>query len=187
MKRSVFSAFLAAIVLICGNLMFQTTNASAQANTKFAKLSEDFIHEVLAISPSNASQAGYHQHLDPATGKTVALDALLDDVSPAGIAEQRRIYSQFRERFHTETPLKSLGVEDAADWQLFDDQIAQNLLELDRIQNYKHNPTVYVELLGGALFQPLTDEYAPQDVRLGHILSRIEAIPRFPHGCIGSL
>jgi uncharacterized protein (DUF885 family) len=175
MQRSL----VAAVILICSSLMMSTTAASAQSNAKFAKLTEDFIHEALAISPSNASQAGYHQHLDAKSGKTIALDALLDDVSSTGIAEQRRMYAHFRERFHSETPLKSLGVEDAADWQLIDDQIALNLLELDRIQNYKHNPTVYVELVGGALFQPLTDEYAPQDVRLGHILSRIEAIPRF--------
>ncbi len=161
--------------------MGQTSKASSseQANAKFAKLSEEFIHETLALSPSNASQAGYHQHVDPKTGKTIALDALLDDVSSAGMAEQRRVYAEWRERFRTETPLASLGVEDAADWQLIDDQIALNLLELDRIQNYKHNPTVYVELLGGALFQPLTDDYAPEDVRLGHILLRMAATPRF--------
>ena len=160
--------------------MAQTnSSSSAAANAKFAKLSEDFIHETLALSPSSASQAGYHQHVDPKTGKTIALDALLDDVSPAGIAEQRRVYAEFRERFRKETPLAPLNVEDAADWQLIDDQIALNLLEFDRIQNYKHNPTGYVELLGSALFQPLTDDYAPQDVRLGHILSRVAAIPRF--------
>lgn len=158
--------------------MAQTPNSST-GNAKFAKLSEDFIHETLALSPSSASQAGYHQHVDPKTGKTIALDALLDDVSTAGMAEQRRVYAEWRERFRTEAPLASLGVEDAADWQLIDDQIALNLLEFDGIQNYKHNPTVYVELLGGALFQPLTDEYAPQDVRLGHILSRVAAIPHF--------
>ncbi|MGA7687019.1 MAG: DUF885 domain-containing protein [Terriglobales bacterium] len=160
-------------------LMAQTSNSPAPANAKFARLSEEFIHETLALSPASASQAGYHQHVDPKTGKAVALDALLDDVSAAGMAEQRRVYAGWRERFRTETPLASLGIEDAADWQLIDDQIAFNLLELDRIQNYKHNPTVYVELLGGALFQPLTDDYAPEDVRLGHILSRIAATPRF--------
>ena len=104
---------------------------------------------------------------------------MLDDVSPAAMAEQRKLYAQWRERFRTETPLHSLGVEDASDWRLIDDQIARNLLEFDRIQSYKHNPTLYVELLGGALFQPLTDEYAAKDVRLGHILSRISQIPRF--------
>ena len=159
--------------------MTQTSNSSGASSDKFAKLSEAFIHETLALSPSSASQAGYHRHLDPKTGKTIALDALLDDVSTSGMAEQRRVYAQWRERFRTETPLASLGVEDAADWQLIDDQISLTLLEFDRIQNYKHNPTVYVELLGGALFQPLTDEYASQDVRLGDILSRIAATPRF--------
>ena len=168
-----------ACVLISGVLMAQTVHSSGNANVKFAKLSEEFIHETLALSPSSASQAGYHQHVDPKTGKTIALDALLDDVSAAGVAEQRRVNAQWRERFRTETPLASLGVEDAADWQLIDDQIALTLLELDRIQNYKHNPTFYVELLGGALFQPLTDDFAPEDVRLGHILSRIAASPHF--------
>ena len=172
-----FSA--AAVLLISGGLMLRASDSSAGSDAKFAKLSEEFIHETLAISPSSASQAGYHQHVDPKTGKTIALDALLDDVSAAGMEEQRRAYAHWRKRFRAEAPLASLGVEDASDWQLIDDQIALNLLELDRIQNYKHNPTVYVELLGGALFQPLTDEYAPRDVRIGHILSRVAAIPRF--------
>jgi uncharacterized protein (DUF885 family) len=178
---------VAACLLISSALMAQTSNSSVEANAKFAKLSEDFIHQTLALSPSTASQAGYHQYVDPKTGKTIALDALLDDVSPAGVAEQRRVYTQFRERFRTETPLATLGVEDAADWQLIDDQIALTLLEFDRIQNYKHNPTDYVELLGSALFQPLTDDYAPQDVRLGHILSRISATPRFLEQARGQL
>ena len=129
--------------------MAQTSKSHPEASPKFAKLSEEFIHETLALSPSTASQAGYHQHIDPKTGKTIAIDALLDDFSVAGIREQRRVYAQWRERFRTETPLNSLGVEDAADWQLIDDQISLNLLEFDRIQSYKHNPTVYVELLGG--------------------------------------
>ena len=149
------------------------------SSSKFASMCEDFIHESLAVSPASASQAGYHFHTDPKTGKKIALDALLDDVGPAGIAEQRRIYARWRDRFHAETPLASLSPEDAADWRLIDDQIGLNLLEFDRIQNYRHNPTVYVELIGGALFQPITDNYAPKDVRLGDVLSRVEAIPRF--------
>ena len=165
--------------LIASTLMSETSDPSAETSGKFAKLSEEFIHETLALSPSSASQAGYHQHLDPKTGKTVALDALLDDVRAAGIAEQRRVYAQWRERFHAEAPLASLGTQDAADWRLIDDQISLSLLEFDRIQNYKHNPTVYVELLGGALFQPFTEQYAPEDVRLADILSRLAAIPRF--------
>jgi len=166
-------------LIVAASVVTFSSAQDRQANVKFAELSNEFIHETLALSPSSASQAGYHQHIDPKTGKTIALDSLLDDMSPAGIAEQRRVYTGWRELFHTETPVASLSPEDAADWHLIDDQIAQNLLELDRIQNFRHNPTVYVELLGGALFQPLTDDYAAEDVRVGDVLSRVAAIPKF--------
>jgi uncharacterized protein (DUF885 family) len=165
--------------LLVSTALISHAQSSSDSNAKFAALSEEFIHTTLALAPSNASQAGYHLHRDPKTGKTVALDALLDDVSAAGWAEQRRVYAEFRERFRAETPVASLGPEDAADWRLIDDQIGQQLLELDRIQNYKHNPTVYVELLGGALFQPFTDDYAAEEVRLKDIVTRIEKTPRF--------
>ena len=168
-----------AACLLISTALISRAQSSSDSNAKFAALSEEFIHTTLALAPSNASQAGYHLHRDPKTGKTVALDALLDDVSASGWAEQRRVYAAFRERFRTETPLASLGPEDAADWRLIDDQIGQQLLELDRIQNYKHNPTVYVELLGGALFQPFTDDYAAEEVRLKDIVTRIEKTPRF--------
>ncbi len=69
--------------------------------------------------------------------------------------------------------------EDAADFRLIDDQIGLNLLEFEKIHNYKHNPTVYVELLGNGLFLPLTQEYASKEVRVGDVISRIGQIPRF--------
>ncbi len=167
------------LIFASTSLSAQLTTAAPPANEKFAKMSEDFIHETLALSPSSASQAGYHKHLDPKTGKTIALDSLLDDMSANGMAEQHRFFVRWRERFHTETPVSSLALEDAADWHLIDDQIAEDLLELDRIQSYRHNPTIYVEMLGSDLFQPLTDNYAAEDVRLGDVLSRVQAIPRF--------
>ena len=149
------------------------------ASQQFADLSELFIHETLALSPSGASQAGYHKHFDAKSGKTIELDAMLDDVSAAGVAEQRRVYAHWRDVFHKQTPVESLDAEDAADWRLIDDAIGRAMLEFDRIQDYRHNPTGYVETLGGALFQPLTDEYAAKDVRLGHVISRIAGTPRF--------
>ncbi len=167
--------FVAAVVATS----FTMLSAAQDPSTKFAQLSEQFMHESLQLSPVNASQAGYHSYVDPKTGEPVALDALLDDMSAEGIAKQRAFYSQWQTRFRTETPLSTLNAEDAADWQLIDDQIGLNLLEFDKIQDYKHNPTVAVELIGNALFLPLTQEYAPLEVRLGHVLSRVEQIPHF--------
>jgi len=131
----------------------------------------------LALSPTSASQAGYHKHVDAKTGKTIELDALLDDFSLESVAAQRAFYEQWRERFRKETPVSALDAQDAADWQLIDDQIGLNLLEFDKIQSYRHNPTLAVELIGNALFLPLTQDYASHDIRVGHVLSRVSAIP----------
>ncbi|HEY6944852.1 MAG TPA: DUF885 domain-containing protein [Candidatus Acidoferrum sp.] len=145
-------------------------------DAEFLQLAEQFVHESLVLSPASASQAGYHKHTEPRTGKVIELDAELDDVSSKAMAEQVRFYEDWRKRFASQ---KLGDAQDAADLRLIKDQIDFSLLELNGIQSYRHNPTMYVELLGSALFAPLTDEYAPKEVRLGHILSRISKIPRF--------
>ena len=140
-------------------------------------MSDEFVKQSLVLSPTSASQAGYHKYTEKESGKTADLDSLLDDMSKASMDSQRRFFANWRARFHKEILLSSLSPEDAADWQLIDDQIGQQLLELNEIHNYEHNPTVAVELIGTALFQPLTEDYAPKQTRLEHIISRIEQIP----------
>ena len=150
--------------------MKQTTT---QANAKFAQMCDQFVKDSLALSPVNASRAGYHKHKDPKTGKTIDLDAQLDDVSSQGMAAQEKFYRDWRKRFQTETPVASLNAQDAADYRLIDDQIALSLLDFEHIQSYKHNPTGYVELIGNGMFLPLTQEYASKEVRVGRC--------HFPH------
>jgi uncharacterized protein (DUF885 family) len=151
---------------------------TASGSKKFAELSDRFMKDSLALSPTGASQAGYHVHVDAKTGKKTELDAELDDMSLKAMQQQRAFYVAWRQRFRAETPLATLGPQDAADWQLIDDQIGLNLLEFDKIQNYRHNPTVPVEMIGNALFLPLTQNYAPKETRLRHVLSRVRQVPR---------
>jgi uncharacterized protein (DUF885 family) len=164
--------------LIAMTLAPFVTDAAPGSPGKFAELSATFIKESLALSPTTASAAGYHTYKDPKTGKTIELDAQLDDMSLAAMKEQADFYRGWRQRFRHETPAASLGPQDAADWQLLDDQIGLTLLELDEIQNYRHNPTVAVELIGNALFLPMTQGYASAEVRMAHVLARTRQIPR---------
>jgi len=179
MKTALLLCFL---WLVPGMVAAQNTKSSdahsAQSGGKFSKLEDQFVKASLALSPVNASQAGYHKHVDK-SGRTIRLDAQLDDVGAAGIAAQANFYRRWRDRFRKEAPVSSLNAEDAADYRLIDDQIALNLLEFDTIQNYKHNPTVYVELLGNGLFLPLSQEYDSKEARLSDVVSRIAQIPRF--------
>jgi len=159
-----------------------STIKESVADKKFAQLSDLFMKESLARSPSNASQVGYHKHVVPASGKkpakTLILDAMLDDMSNGFMQDQIKFYKNWKARFAKECQGDKLDPQNEADLDLLNDQIDLNLLELERIQNYRHNPTVVVEMIGSALFQPLTSNYAPKETRVSHVLSRIQQIPR---------
>jgi uncharacterized protein (DUF885 family) len=176
---------LAVVVSICLLTMLAAAqnkntakkSAPADKNALFNRLADQFLKEQLAMNPTSASEAGYHKHTG-ADGKSIELDAVLDDFSPAGMRRQVAFYKHWRARFAKETPAESLGPNEAADRQLVNDTIAYQLLELETIQNRRHNPTAFVEVVGDSLFLPLTQTYAEKDVRVGHALARMRQIPR---------
>jgi uncharacterized protein (DUF885 family) len=136
----------------------------------FSKLTEEFVYGSLALSPVSATVAGYHEH------QGVRLDERLDDYSPIGIQEQRRFFSDFRDRLALIKPEK-LAPEESADYQIIQNQVELALLDLNRIHSFRHNPTVYVELVGNALFNPFVLEYAPLETRYRHIVQRLFKVP----------
>jgi uncharacterized protein (DUF885 family) len=136
----------------------------------FSKLTEDFVYGSLALSPVSATQAGYHEH------QGVKLDEKLDDFSPSGIEATRKFYAGFHDRLAA-IGQQALSAEERADYQIIQNAIDLSLLDLQEIQSYRHNPTVYVELAGNALFNPFVLEYAPLDIRFGQIVQRLSQVP----------
>ena len=136
----------------------------------FSKLTEDFVYGSLALSPVSATQAGYHEH------KGVRLDEKLDDFSSSGVETGRKFYAGFHERLATIDP-QTLSAEERADYQIIQNAVDLSLLDFQQIQSYRHNPTIYVELVGNALFTPFVLEYAPLDARYRHILQRLSQVP----------
>lgn len=143
---------------------------SAPTKPDFSALTDDFVYGSLALSPTGATQAGYHEH------KGVNLDDQLDDFSAAGLDQQRKFYSDFHSRLAS-IPQTSLSAEDKADYEIMDNAVNLALLDLDKIHSFDHNPTVYVELIGNALFNPFVLEYAPLDTRYRAIIARLQKIP----------
>ncbi len=148
-----------------------TAGGCARKPNEFDGAVEDFVYSALALSPVSATQAGYH------VNQGVELDARLDDYSPRGIERQRRFFTGFRSRLEG-FPASSLDAEEQADRRIMEDQISLALLDLDTTESFKHNPTVYVELLGNALFEPYALDYAAKERRYGHIIARLRAAPK---------
>jgi len=136
----------------------------------FEQLTDDFTFGTLAISPVTATQTGYHEH------DGAQLDETLDDYSAAGIDAQRRFYESIQKRLGQINP-DSLDNEQKTDVQIMNYNLGLAMLEFDTIQSYKHNPTVYVELIGNALYTPFVLEYAPLERRFQHITLRLEKVP----------
>ncbi|HLG99003.1 MAG TPA: DUF885 domain-containing protein [Bryobacteraceae bacterium] len=136
-----------------------------------SKLTDEFVYGSLALSPVSATGAGYHEHAG------VNLDQKLDDYSTSGIQEQQQFYSSFHDRLAAIKP-DQLSKEDAADYQILQNQVELALLELREIQSYRHNPTLYVELVGNALFTPFVLEYAPLESRYHDIIQRLTLVPQ---------
>lgn len=136
----------------------------------FNTLSHDLIYGSLALSPVAAAGNGYHQH------NGIELDEKLDDYSVQGIDAQRQFYQGFQTRIDALDPA-ALDKEQKADLEIIKDNLGLALLDLNVIQSYKHNPTVYVELAGNALFNPYVLNYAPKEQRFRQIAKRLEAMP----------
>ncbi len=134
--------------------------------------SSEFVYTTLSFSPVTANAVGFHRFAGD------FLDEMLDDFSEAAMNKQRKFYHDFEHGFR-KIPRERISPQDQADYDLILDQIKLSLLEMDVIQSYKHNPTIYVESLGNALFTPYSLTYSKEDLRFYSIVRRLELVPKY--------
>lgn len=137
---------------------------------RFGEVTEDFVLGSLSMSPVAATAAGYHLHAG------VPLDELLDDLSEAGVSRRRAFLAAFEKRL-SQIDRARLTPQDQADYDLLSARIRLEQFEWNLRQSYKHDPTIYTDLVGQALFAPYTLGYAPRDLRFFHIARRLETVP----------
>ena len=99
------------------------------------KLTNDYTYGSLALSPSTATQSGYHVH------NGVKLDEMLDDYSPAALDASHKFVKDIETRVNAMANAK-LDKEQQADLDIIKNNLNLSLLELDTIQSYKHNPKI---------------------------------------------
>ena len=168
MKNLRSLGFAVGVALFMGCL--QTARASP-ADLQFNQLVDDFVFGTLSLAPTTATGMGYHRH------RGVLLDDQLEDFSPAGIKASLNLLSEIEMRIGT-LDAKSFNQEQRADINIMHGAIAAARLDLQDIQSYRHNPTLYVELIGNALYTPYVLHYAATEERFKHIISRLNLIPQ---------
>jgi uncharacterized protein (DUF885 family) len=170
MRRALIAGAALLGLAACQSSSPTPAQKGAPAVADMDALTDAFVKGALALAPVTATQAGYHTH------DGAALDEQIDDLSAAGLDAQRRFYQDMQRRVAA-LDAAALDREQQADVQIIKNNIGLALLELDTIQAFRHNPTIYVELAGNALYAPYILNYAPPETRFRHIVKRLERIP----------
>ena len=137
---------------------------------KFAGTVEEFVYVSLSFTPVDAGILGYHRH----TG--VSLDELLDDMSEAALNRRRGFLQAFQEGLKKIDPEK-LTPEDRADFHTIQAAIQRQTLELSTRQGYKHDPSVYLNLIMRGIDGAWNQPDQPEGLRAFYIVRRLESVP----------
>ena len=171
-----------AVLLVCWLSSCATKEPAAEV---LARVVDPFVFDSLALTPIAATAAGYHEHVRGGEGEegvgatTTPLDEMLDDYSPESIAKRIAFYKDFQSKLTGQVERNGLRGGDWADYAVAENHVAQSLFTLQKERAHEHNPTLYVELLGTALFTPLVHEYGPPEERYRHVIARLEKLPAF--------
>jgi uncharacterized protein (DUF885 family) len=152
--------------------------ACSRTDTRFPALATEFVYTSLSFAPSNATQVGLHTFVDPKTGDTLRLDAMLDNFSPAALDHQRAYYRGFAARLDS-IPRARLDAQTQADYDLLSNAVKFARFSLDSERFFHRRPQLYPEVLGNALFANISLEYADTAARARDLAARLAAVPVF--------
>jgi uncharacterized protein (DUF885 family) len=157
--RASWLGFLCLVLVSCGGAPPVT----------FQEIARDYIYTYLSMFPSVATAAGYHAH------PGLMLDDKLETYSETELARLRDFQRQFRGRLNG-VKVEELNAEERADYEIVAGHLRMTDLELDTLQSYRHNPTLYVELVGNSIFNLYTLNFAPLEKRYDAIIARLGKI-----------
>ena len=153
----------------CFGLAASAGAAGAPKAAPTDQLVDDFVFGTLALSPSNATQAGYHVH------HGISLDDAMDDYSAAGLAASHTFLHDMEARL-AKLDQASLDPEQRADLDMMRDGLAAARFGLDDVQTYRHDPGWYSGIIGNALDSLYVLHYAPPAERYRHIINRLNKV-----------
>ena len=148
--------------LLLASLSAPALAASAAYNSAI----KTYFDQDAAAHPVNATTLGLH-----------AGDALLDDQSPGAHAtEAHNLRATLDQLSHV--PDSALSPSERNDRDILASAIVGQLLEEERVQQWRHNPDIYVGLATQGPYTLIARDFAPAAQRLAAVVARENQIPR---------
>lgn len=162
MRRTFTIVF--SLLLLLSSFSASAANSSAVAD--FEALVDKYFDFYFPLRPSEATQAGFHQH-----------DKKLEDYSAAGQEALSRGLKDYLARFG-EVDRSKLPPDTAADLDWVMSSIRSQLLELETIQMWRKDPDSYTGGVTNSIFLIMKRNFAPPEERLRSIIEREHQIPK---------
>lgn len=142
--------------------------AGAQgANAAFEALAAQFVDEMPAYWPVYATQLGDHR-----------FDFDLDRVDAAAREARTALYRRYLDQLGS-IELDMLSRANQVDAQMLLHELEAGLFNLEVLQEWAWNPLEYTDIAGSAIYGLVARDFAPMDVRMLRVESRLTDLPRF--------
>jgi hypothetical protein len=138
---------------------------AAEAPAPFATFVDDYFDAYFAWKPSEGTAAGLHQY-----------DNALENWSADAVARRVDTLKKLQQRLDTLRAGK-LGNDEAIDAEVLDGLIKAELLDLQTVGTWRHNPMNYIGTPASAIDGLMKRNFAPPVVRLRAIIARLKATP----------
>ncbi|HEY1615756.1 MAG TPA: DUF885 domain-containing protein [Rhizomicrobium sp.] len=140
-------------------------SAHAEAPQSYPALVKAYFDGEWRASPTSATSAGLHDW-----------DSQLDDVSAAAQAREIARLTDTLARLRAVNGA-TLSPMDRDDRDILAARIDGQLLQEQTVQQWRHNPAVYVDLMTGAVYSLIERDFAPLPDRMRNVVARENRIP----------
>lgn len=148
-------------------LLCLTVSATVNAKPRsFRELVDAYFEDYFRANPSQATSVGFHQY-----------DRQLEDVSVAAHQRNRRRLLEYLAAFQAVNP-GPLSLLERDDREIMIATIHGQMLEEDRVQQWRKNPDAYSGAVTSSIFSIVKRDFAPAAERLRSVIEREKQIPR---------
>jgi len=126
---------------------------------------DDYFNAYFEWNPSAATSIGFHQY-----------DGKIEDYSAAAVAKRIQRLKQLQSQ--TSGLPSRRAPDEEIDIEILDGQIRAELLDLETLETWRHNPMNYVSVPGGAIDNLMKRNFAPPAERLRSVIARLNGIPK---------
>lgn len=153
------------IVTLFGLALFFASTTLAVAQSSYNDLVEAYFSFYLGTSPSLATSLGFHEY-----------DGKFEDFSEAAHGARQLKLHEYLKKFQAVDRSKLTALQ-SDDVEIMIHTIQANLLEEERIQQWRRNPDIYSSACTGSIYALIKRNFAPVEDRMRSVISRETQIP----------